>query len=238
VQDPNRGQPPPIPAETTLWIDATVELSVFDPDFAICEHDPDQEKSIFDPLSILKSIQPAAIRYLSPQILRRSRLGAAVAGFVLTMLVCGLVLLVTSGSEPQHVKTAKAAPPRVAPALTAPAAPVDLEQQVREERPEPAVDPQPEPGPELEPIVITSSSSTSTTKKAMAKAKVRKKRARPRRLRRHRRSRSTSGSRGVMVDVDALLRASRRRSPSASASASRPKRVDVDAILLAGADGR
>jgi hypothetical protein len=241
MRDPNRGQPPPIP-ETTLWIDATVELSVFDPDFAICE--PKQEQSNFDPLSVLKSIQPAALRYLSPQILKRSRLGAAIAGFILTASVCGLVLLVASGSDGAGDKSTVPAPKQVALSAPAPATPVDVKEQVREERPapapqkpaqKPALDPRPEP--ELEPIVLTTSTSTSTHKKAVAKVKTREKRARPRRLRGHRRSRSASSSRGVMVDVDALLRASERKA-SRPRSTSRSKRVDVDAILLAGADGR
>lgn len=224
IQDPNGGQPPPIPAETTLWIDATVELSVFDPDFAICDH---EEQSVFDPLVLLKSIQPAALRYLTRPFWKQSRLGAAIAGFILTALVSSLVLLAASGNnaedhkhQQQHVKmtvpATKTATQAKQVAITAPTAPVDVEQQVRPAPQTPAVDPQ----LKLKPIVITKS-----------KAKTRKKRARSRRFQRHRRSRRASASR---VNVDALLRAPQRTSRSVS----RPRsRVDVDAILLAGAGG-
>lgn len=218
-------QPPPIPSEPTLWIDATVELSICDPDFSLF----DREQSVLDPRAFLRSIRPMALRYLhrpfwKHALWKHSRLWAAVAGFVVTAAVCGLVLLLAAGDPDTTVTVPKTTPPQAASptqasqvALAAPKAPVVVnDQQVRAERPAPqppAVDPRPEP------------------ERTMATAP--KKRAR--RARRHTRHLVRRRSPRASVDVDALLKRPRRASRSRSRS--RSSKVDVDAILVAGALG-
>lgn len=203
-------QPPPVPAETTLWIDATVELSIFDPDFSI--FDPKQS---IDPRAFLRSIGPKALRYLPRPSLKQSRLWAAVSGFVVTAVACGLVLLVASStaatdgaSDKQQRTKLTVSVPETAPPQATQAQDKKVALAVVPDRQAPVIDPQPPP-------VRTRTKATKT------KAKTRKRRARSQRH--PRRSRRTS----VDVDVDALLRPRRRASASRST-------VDVDAILLAG----